>query len=189
MSSIFKKYILEITDVPDDIINDILSISSLKQRSRGETLFSKESNFSKEIFILDGIIRVYFIDENGNDNTVGFYENKNFISTNTLRNNSLSLGYIYQSLTESSYLEIESNAFNNLMETYPILKEVVHHVKQQEIIRINNRDKCIMGTSSMEKYDNFLKYYPNLIDKVPHYNIASFLGITPVTLSRIRNKK
>lgn len=189
MCRVFKEYLLSIANISEEVIDRVLDISNLKNLSKGESLISQDKPYTHEVFIIDGVVRSYFIDEDGNDNTVCFYSDKSFLGTNTLRNKGVESIYTYQALTRLSYLEINSNLFYELMKLYPILEKVVYYVKQRESNRSHHRDKCILGTSSIQKYNNFLKYYPDLIDIIPHYHIASFLGMTPVTLSRIRNKK
>lgn len=181
-------YVKKLTKIPQNVLYELIDISVEKKISAGEVLIRGNDKSNKEIFIKKGIIKAYFIDEAGNEKVVAFYKGESFIGTNSLRTQKGLSIYTYQCLTDAEYTEIDSDLFHKLVKKYPILLTLAVIVKNMEVERQNKREICIMGNSGEEKYNNFLKFHSDLVDSIPHYNIASYLGITPVTLSRVRKK-
>jgi len=156
---------------------------------KNEIFINQGSAVNTEMFLSDGIIRAYFVDDQGNEKSTAFYQGEAFISTSALRSkNSYSI-YTYQALTDISIYTINSKIFSELINKYPELMKAAKYVKEKETERLNRRDECLMQVSALEKYRNFIEYYPKIENIIPHYYIASYLGITPVTLSRIRSSK
>lgn len=183
-----RKYLWEYNQISQDCWKVLREIIECETFSKDEMAIRQGAPFNKEVFIESGIVRAYFIDEQGNDKNVAFYEDGAFMSTNALRcRDGLSV-YNYQALTDVKWLEFDSDSFFDLMERYSDLFNLAKKVKELEVDRLNKRDACLMQVSAEEKYDQFLKQYPEIENRIPHYHIASYLGITPVTLSRIRKK-
>ena len=67
------------------------------------------------------------------------------------------------------------------------LSEIGKTIKEGEIKRQNNRDNCLLQVKGRDKYLNFIKHYPNIELHISQKHIASYLGITPISLSRIKS--
>jgi len=148
-------------------------------------LFVKEGQLNKFIGQLSiGVLRGYVIDEDGNEITTHFYQEKDMVLASYIPNVASTL-YI-QTLEDStisigSFQEIMSYVNNN-DEITNIINNAFHKLNMQ----LQSRLVSLANLNSLEKYKLFLKEYPNLINRIPHYLVANFLEITPTQLSRAR---
>ncbi len=150
-------------------------------------LFVKEGQKNQYIGrILSGVLRGYVIDEDGNEVTTHFYQEKDMVLASYIPNVASSLNI--QALEDStisigSFSEVMSYVNKNEKIT-DIINTAFHKLNGQ----LQSRLVALTNLNSLEKYKLFLKEYPNLINRIPHYLIANFLGITPTQLSRARKQ-
>lgn len=91
-----------------------------------------------------------------------------------------------QSLTEVELISIEKKDMNMLFEKIPAWNKVVRIVMEFLYVKMEERSISLQYETAKERYLNFLIEFPNVVNRIPLQYIASFLGITPETLSRIR---
>lgn len=149
------------------------SISSLNQRS------------FDEIFILNGVVRAYLIDEEGNDRTSAFYFNGSFMSTNALRTLKKLSIYNYQALSDTKLLIFNSKKLKDFFSKTTILNSLGFKIKELEKERLWKRDSMLLQVNSAERFKKLVEHYPKIETQVSHKYIASYLGVTPVSFSRI----
>jgi CRP-like cAMP-binding protein len=183
-----KDYIETFVSLTKDEWEQIEACTEKITLGKTDILINANSRFKKEIFVEKGIVRAYMVDNDGNEKTTAFFPKKEFISMNSFRTkNGLSL-YTYQALNPSSLILIDTSKFSVVLNQLDKLKRLVKEVKGKETIRLSNRDECLLQVRAERKYIKFRQFYPNIESDIAHHYIASYLGITPVSLSRIRNK-
>lgn len=182
-------YIKTIVNLTDECASNIKLNSKEKLIAKNETVLNKGAKANTEIFLSEGIIRAFLIDKQGNEKNTAFYEGGEFISTSALRSKNGYSIYTYEALTNCVIYIIDSGKFNELLRTHTPLMDAAKLVKEKEIERLNKRDECLMQVSAIEKYQKFIEHYPKIENFIPHYHIASYLGMTPVTLSRLKGNK
>jgi CRP-like cAMP-binding protein len=163
-------------------------ISKPSQVYKKNALVNEGNAFNKEVFIVEGVVRAYTLDEAGHERTTAFYQAYDFMNINTLRNQDGYTISTYQVILDSVVIIIEADKFRNLLDKYPVLMKLASLIKNHEVDRLKNRDDCLLQVAGIEKYLKFKEHYPGIEDKIPHYYIASYLGISPVSLSRARKK-
>ncbi len=181
-------YLEEITSIPDDCWEEFLFITNVKEYKRNDIIIHESDGSDNEQFVVDGVVRSYLVDAKGKDCTTAFFPAPTFMSINSMRSNGGRSLYTYEAVTDSTIVSFNSNAFYELFKKYPCFHTVAQRVKEFETQRQNNRETSLMQGSAEEKYGTFLSFYPDLENHIAHYHIASYLGVTPVTLSRIKNK-
>lgn len=139
-------------------------------------------------FFVDGIFRVYYIDQNGNEVNQQFYQAGEVIApVFSLTNKEVSPFYL-QALTPSRVLVAEyqqlietgKNSIAWLTAENAILKSV--------FLKTARREAQMLLGGAEQRYRWFLKENPELAEQLPLYQIASYLNVTPVSLSRLRKK-
>lgn len=153
---------------------------------KDELIFRKGEHNKKEVFIENGIVRGYIIDEAGNEKSTSFFEEGEFMSTHSLRTQNGILFNNYQALCPTKLLIFDSKQLKDLLSETKKLSEVGKAIKQRELTRLINRDDCLMQVKAIDKYMKFITFYPNLERQISQRYIASYLGITPVSLSRLK---
>lgn len=139
-------------------------------------------------FIAEGLFRVYHISDSGKNNCLVFRESGRFLSAyNSLLDNTVSK-YSFQALEDSVLLYVTLEEYAELLEEDECWQRVVSKYFQILYIEKEERELEILSADAKSRYKNFITKYPDLSKRIPQYHIASYLGITPEALSRIRNR-
>jgi CRP-like cAMP-binding protein len=154
-----------------------------------ETTLVKEGQYAdKTYFIVNGCARAYYI-KDGKDITDWFaFENDFINSINSYFQNILSPHYI-EVLEQSIVLEIPRDIANKLAKKYIEFERLEKTAITKTMLQLQARIVSMQFETAQQKYENLVKVKPDITQRVPLTHIASFLGITLETLSRIRNTK
>ena len=168
--------------------DNIQSLFHEKEILAKTTLLS-EGEISKTIyFIKKGCLRMWF-NNDGKDITFQFFfENKGVCSLESFFNQQPSLFYI-ESIEASSVVFINKNDFDIILSKYPEIKEGFNDIILKRLSNYTTLFLSRIKDNPQKRYNELMKTNPEIIQRIPQHYIASYLGITPVSLSRIRNKK
>lgn len=140
-------------------------------------------------YILDGTFRLYYLDEEGNDFTKGFSTTGWFSVSYSAMLEGRESYFNIQAVRDSKLLVFPFKTINRLAEEdyrwYPFIIKLVDSV----YVMKEKREKAFLLDDAKTRYEDFLKDYPNLMPELKQYHVASYLGIKPETLSRIRKQK
>jgi len=184
-----KSSINALAPTPDELIENLYSICRPVDYQKGE-FFLMAGDIPKNVgFNLDGIFRLFYIDNEGNELTKGFSTAGKFvISYSALAQERPSFFYI-EALTNAKLLRSNYRQWMKMIEEdirwYPFVFKLVEQVYMMKEMR----EKSFLLDSATERYQTFQQQFPGLEEEIKLYHIASFLGITPETLSRIRKKE
>lgn len=174
-------------DLTDDEKQGILEAFPIKNFLKGTNLL-KEGQIAKDAFlVIKGCVRKYS-NEDGEEKTTGFYtEFQSAINFDSMANNSPSKYYF--SCTEDCIVAIlNSEKETALYKKFPKFGEVCR-VEMEKMLGASQEDlSSFKNSTPKERYLNLLNERPKLVQRVPQYQLASYLGIKPETLSRIRRK-
>ncbi len=139
-------------------------------------------------FVEKGMLRSYLIDEKGNEVLLQFAPEDWWISDiYSFLTGELSSQNI-DALEDSELLMINRSNYEQMLHHVPKMERYLRILIQNNLIATQRRLSSKMTLSAEENYKQILKEQPSLIQRVPQHMIASFLGITPETLSRIRKQ-
>lgn len=139
-------------------------------------------------FVEKGILRTYTIDEKGNEPILQFSMEGWWVADlYSFLTNEPSL-YNIEALEECELLLITQSSWDILLEKVPVLERYFRILIQNNLIATQRRLIGAMSETAEEKYTKLLNNFPTCIQRVPQHMIASYLGITPETLSRIRSQ-
>ena len=185
---LLKKSIKTISDIPDKLVDDLFDICKLIHIKKGQ-FFQLEGDIPQYMgFVLNGIFRYYYINNNGNELTKGFSVTGQFVvSYSALVENRLSYFFI-EATADTDILRFNYNEFMKLVNAnirwYPFLFKTLETL----YIMKEMREKSFLLDDATTRYLDFKKIHHNLEGKIKLFHIASYLGITPEALSRIRKK-
>jgi CRP-like cAMP-binding protein len=138
-------------------------------------------------FINSGVIREYSF-ENGKETTLDFVsENQFIVDFQSFLRGVPSKQYL-EALTSTELVVFKKDAINALYDKYKIWERFGRLIIEQVFCSMEAKRKQIIATTFEEQYHNFAAAYPQVVQQVPQYYIASYLGMTPEHLSRIRKK-
>ena len=159
----------------------------LRRIEKGDMIVREGQYYDMEIFVLDGIVRGFYASPDGQEANVVFVIGPDTAAhwgSRTAQGKSL-IGY--QAMKTTMIAEVHNEAFGNLMRQYSDIREFAFNVVFQGLQFKTMRERQLLTTSAETRYRSFLELYPGLEQEIPHYHIASYLGIRPVQLSRIRS--
>lgn len=135
--------------------------------------------------ILKGIIRGVYIDEAGNDISKCFSAEKEVFSAEGLRTNGSS-SFTIETLEECHCIKLTYEAIRTVMSRNSSFKDIVNQKYLNELAKLEKRSKDLVILRAEERYNNFCKENADLVSRIPLKHIASYIGIRPASLSRIR---
>jgi signal-transduction protein with cAMP-binding, CBS, and nucleotidyltransferase domain len=181
--------ILHMIAITDEEMSDFLSRTHLKSFKKQEIL-SQPGKIPHEIFfILSGLIRVSITDRQGNEQSIHFALENQFISDYSNFMQSLPSVYTLQALEPTQVVVIPRSAvewgYANLKEG----EKMGRLIAEYYFIYQDNRIMNNYARTPTERYEHISHVFPNIHNRVPQHMIASYLGITPVHLSRLKKSQ
>jgi len=138
-------------------------------------------------FLNSGVIREYAF-ENGKESTVDFVtENQFIVDFQSFIKGTPSTQYL-EALTDTSMVVFKKKDIDALFDKYKIWERFGRLIVEELFCSMEQKRKKIIATTHEEQYHNFASAYPQVVQQVPQYYIASYLGLTPEHLSRIRKR-
>lgn len=186
MNSQLIAYLETFKPIPE---NDRLTISEAfeeKVFKEGDSLFESQHVIKQLYFICDGILRILVRNEQGNEITHFFLKEDHFCTILNSFNNQVVAHESIQAACDCKVLAISKSRLLKLYDRFPYLKETVNHLTQQTLLEKINIRNSYLGHDSSARYQLFLERQPDIARRVALSDIASYLGITPQSLSRIR---
>lgn len=142
----------------------------------------------KSYRIVSGALRMYYIDNEGKDISFQFFfENQLVLSFESFYLARESKFYI-ESLEETELMSISKSDFEKLLNEFPEINRYVTEFVCNRFFNYTNVFLSQIKNSPEERYLELIKDNPKILERVPQHYIASYLGITPVSLSRIRSR-
>lgn len=149
----------------------------------------QEGNVSNQMyFVVKGCLRMYKIDEKGSIHLIQFAAEDHWITD---------LGSFYSeqpselaidAVEDSMVLQISHNDLIALYTEAPKFHRIFRVLIENSFVSLQKRLLQTISSTADERYKYFIETYPDLVNRLPQTQIASFLGITPEFLSRLRNK-
>jgi CRP-like cAMP-binding protein len=168
-------------------LQELFAAFSVKNYQKGNIILHEDTIEHQLRFLNHGNIREYYATENKETN-INFYTKPQFITDLLAFNNDSYTRKFQECLTEVELLVIDKTKFRSHLEKYTCGKEFVKATFQKlfrhkELLEYNRITK-----TPEDLYKELLIYKPTWLQKIPQYHIASYLNITPETLSRIRKR-
>lgn len=163
------------------------SILTEKRLEKKELLLKQGQVCTFIAFITDGYLREYnFVQDK--DVTVDFTSPNNFVTDYpSFLLQSPSIQYI-EALTDVEYFIFKRDDIHRLYDQYKVWERFGRLIAERIFCNAEIRRKNIISKSAEELYHDFVRGYPHIVQQVPQYYIASYLGLSPEHLSRIRKK-
>ncbi len=184
IETISKNY----SPLSDNCKEELRYCTKLLSYERITTIVKEEERSDKTFFIVNGSARAYYL-KDGKDITDWFAFENDFISSiNSFFLDIPSPLYI-DVLEPSILLEFSKKDFSSLSDKYHDFDRLGRIIVTKTMLQLRQRIVAIQFETAQQKYENLITIRPDIVQKVPLGHIASYLGITLETLSRIRNPK
>jgi CRP-like cAMP-binding protein len=154
----------------------------------GEFLQRAGAAATHAAFVARGCLRTYAIDGNGKEHTVQFAPETWWVADGASLASGAPSDYFIQAIEESDLLLIDPVSHETVVTRSPGYAEAFRKGLQRHAAAKDERIVRTMSASAQDRYLQFLKTYPSLAPRVPQWMLASYLGVSPETVSRIRKK-
>jgi CRP-like cAMP-binding protein len=184
MKDVLFDFISKYITLTEEEKNAILSVDLFRAVKKGTVLLKEGQKSQDSYFVLKGCIRTYYVID-GEEKTTDFYTEMESLTPNCVISKTPSQYYI--SCIEDSILTVgNSDQAVEINSKFPKF-EIMCRMLSEELLAKQQIDFDEFKTSSPEqRYLNLIQKRPDLIQRVPQHQLASYLGITPVSLSRLR---
>ncbi len=188
MKDILFQYLKSYTNAPDESLMDVIEQVPIKSFKKGAVLLEQGDISSKCYFVLKGLIRQYSIDVDGNENTSNFYSEKQVAAIYNPRCAQEASRYCLTCLEDSILLVGDLNNDTQMYSKYPFLETLVRKMMEETMANTQDEYADLLSSSPEDRYLSLLKKRPGLAERVPQNQLASYLGIQPESLSRIKRR-
>jgi CRP-like cAMP-binding protein len=183
----FEKLDEKITLTPDQ--QDIIKRYLIPKKIRKNQYLLQEGDIARHAaFVEKGALRAYSVDERGAEHIIQFAFEGWTISDMYSFMTGNPATYNIDALEDSELVLISSSAQEEILKQIPEYEAYIRLQITGAYMAMQKRITSMLSLSLEERYVNLTKLYPNLIQRVPQRMIASYMGLTPETLSRVRRK-
>jgi CRP-like cAMP-binding protein len=182
----FINFLSLFKNIPQGDIDIIIKELDYRKVTEGEVLFT-EGHICKEMFfICKGVLRIVSQNEKGNKVAYFFLKENQFCSILNSFNNNIIAAEGIEAACEAELIVLKKQKLLSLYEKLPYLKELITGITTQSLIDKIQVRNSYLGEDASTRYRNFLVRQPDIALRVSLSDIASYLGITQQSLSRIR---
>ena len=167
----------------------VYSISKELDVAKGTILIEQGQAVYNTYFVLGGCLRSYCIDKNGKEHTLQFAIKDWCISDFIAVYNSEPATLTVECVKDSRIIKFNSKDLAEIHEEFPEFEVFQRKNLERHVVSLHKRILNQLQLTASERYDLFLKQYPHIEQDTPNYHIASYLGVTQQSLSRIRSEK
>lgn len=185
MSQQLRKHIENTVSLTDQEFEQVLSHFTEKPYQKHQFLVQEDSYVNRDHYIISGLVKAYHVDEEGKEHIIQFALEDSWITdTRALHEKSKATLNIY-CIEPSRTLSITSEAIEKLCLALPKMEDFFRKKAVSETILLQRRILCLISNNATTRYNDLLHHYPQVIQRVPKSMIASYLGVSRETLSRL----
>jgi len=181
----FISRFIDLTNAEVKCFTSLLTVCKIKKRQ-----FTVQPNFVCQhmSFIVEGSMRAYVVDHAGNEHTIALgIEGWNVNDCSSFINQQPATFFV-EALEDTTLVQLTYNNEQLLYKLIPKFENCLRIAAQQAMISIQKRVLSNISMPAEQRYREFVSLYPELIQRIPQYAIASYLGMTTEYLSKIKRK-
>lgn len=181
----FDKY-LPLNDTEKEALTSRLTERKIKRKQ----YILQEGDICKYFtYVVEGCFKMYGVDPSGTEHNLLFAAEDEWITDLDSLHKERPSQLFIEAVEPATILQISKGDLWYLYTHYPKFDRNFRVIIEDKYIELQNRLLQTFSTTAYQRYENFLEQYPNLANRLPNTQIASYLGITPEFLSKIRNER
>ena len=178
--------IAQFAGIPEANAAQLLDICRPKQLPKGDFFLVAGQRPRKMAIVLSGLFRYLYVDDEGNEYTKAFMPEGSFLSAYSAMINNEGAYYSIEALEDAEVLEFSYEDWQALQASDVVWKDLLIGLLEKGYGAKERRERDLLLLDAETRYRNFCKERPTLISRVKQHQIASFLGIKPESLSRLK---
>ncbi len=188
MWPLLHKKISTVVPLSDEEYKQVESAFSYRKYRKKQYILQEGDICRHEIFILKGCTRTYNINEDGQENIIQFGIEGWWVGNRESCTQETASEYNIDCLEDTEVLMISRSDLYKLYEMIPAIERYFRILLRNALFAFQHRVLMLMNKPAAERYQDFINSYPEIAERVPDHQVASYLGMTPQSLSRIRRQ-
>lgn len=185
----FINYLKQISPIGEESCNSFVAKCKTFNFSKGKYLLKSGQVSQHLYFVKSGIGKVYYLKEDGKEIIDWISDEGNLLtSVSSFLTQTPSVHYV-KLIEDSELIGISYADLEGLFSKYHEMERLGRKLTIVALVQLQSRINSMQFETAKKRYENFLIQYPNCINRIPLGDLASFLGMTQVTLSRVRALK
>jgi CRP-like cAMP-binding protein len=168
-----------------DLISDLILVEDYE---KGDVFIDRGKKNNKEYFVYQGVCRSFLLSPEGEEVTISYFLEGSVLSPNKTRTANKISHLNFQALTKLTVASLNADKFEQLMINHIDIREFGNMVLQYELLAKVEKEIALASLNGRERLILFREKYHSLENLISHVDIASYLGITNVSLSRLRKE-
>jgi len=185
MNQTLYSFLAQTLQLPEVTLNDIVDMGTRRSATADTILFHADRPFLKLWFLEKGVIRAFRIMD-GKHITFFFFTAREFASDYESYLTERESPLFFEAMVACEYIEFSKQRINELYEQYPKLEKLGRLMAERAYLSATSRLKEFQAESPTDRYLKLLERNRELFQQIPQYHIASYLGVSPQSLSRIK---
>lgn len=187
MFEVFKAYLENKAKLTEQEMARVELLSIIKKLRKKQYLLQEGDIWKYDAFVSKGCLRTYSIDEKGQEHIINFAIENWWTGDQESHLSGLPSRFNIDAIEDSEVVLFTHSNFQLLCEEIPAFGTMINNIFKRSFISSQNRIQAALSYTAEEKYLDFVSKYPGFAMRIPLNMIASYLGMTPETLSRVRN--
>ncbi|MBN9653522.1 Crp/Fnr family transcriptional regulator [Halobacillus sp. GSS1] len=188
MKEILINYMKKYSDLSEAELDKIASDVVIAPFNKGTVLLQQGEIPEQCFFILKGCIRKFAVNESGKESTVDFYTEEQSVTIFNKHGSDQSSKYSLECLEDCVLVVGDLSEEQVVYDTNPGLETMILKMVEGDMAEIHDHFAAFISSTPEERYQSILENRPELLQRVPQHQLASYLGITPESLSRIKKR-
>jgi CRP-like cAMP-binding protein len=168
-----------------DLLSDLILVEVYE---KGEVIIDRGKRNNKEYFVYEGVCRSFLLSPEGKEVTISYFLEGSVLSPNKTRTANQISHLNFQALTKLTLASLNADKFEQLMINHIDIREFGNMVLQNELLAKVEKEIGLASLNAKERLILFREKHHFLENLISHVDIASYLGITNISLSRLRNE-
>lgn len=185
----FEKYVLEKASLTADELQQLRSLAVVRKLRKRQFVLQEGEVCRHKIFVVKGLLRAYRLADDGAEHIMRFAPENSWMIDHESYSNQTPSKYYIEAMEDSELIVWTRDSMNELFDSIPAFKLLSEQIKEKSMNDSQQRILINISYTAEEKYKAFIHSFPEVFSRVPLHMVASYLGVSRETLSRIRHSQ